>query len=268
MDTVIVQLPDDASSRLGASHRKPRLLHMGPGETRDFGRGTPGSALPITLPDPGVSRHAGRIEAAGDFWRLSNFSVTSTYVVENLEGAGEHVKVAPGHLGAPIPFEFSRVVLPALDGTVGFKVFAPQHAYAQGGAGPDHGERTVSPFSLDVTSKYFLVLVALCEPRLRTSSGVALPGAGEIVERLRPLESCRDLTRSAVNYHIDYLTTTKLRLRTTDEDGTEGARVGAKREDLVTIALRFDLVREEHLALLPSRTARPSRSAAGSTVSR
>ncbi|MCX4703583.1 serine/threonine protein kinase [Streptomyces sp. NBC_01373] len=250
MDTVIVQLPDETESRPGAIQQKPRLLHMGPGETRDFGRGAPGGALPIVLPDPGVSRHAGRIEAAGDFWRLSNFSATSTYVVENLEGAGEYVKVAPGRLGAPVPFEFSRVVLPALDSTASFKVFAPQHAYAQDGAGPDHGERTVSPFSLDPTSKYFLVLTALCEPRLRTASGVALPGAGEIVEQLRPLESCRDLTRSAVNYHIDHLTSVKLRLRSGNEDET---RVGAKREDLVTLALRFDLVREEHLALLPQR---------------
>ncbi|MEV0641781.1 serine/threonine protein kinase [Streptomyces sp. NPDC050619] len=265
MDTVIVQLPDEPISPLGGMRRTPRLLHMGPGETRDFGRGTPDSALSIALTDPGVSRHAGRIEAAGDFWRLSNFSTTSTYVVENLEGAGEYLKVAPGRLGAPVPFEFSRVVLPALDGTAGFKVFAPQHAYAHGDMGPDYGERTVSPFSLDPTSKYFLVLVALCEPRLRTSAGVALPGAGEIVERLRPLESCRDLTRSAVNYHIDYLTSVKLRLRTDEYDDPspyspkDGTRVGAKREDLVTLALRFDLVREEHLGLLPRRTAQSCR---------
>ncbi|MFJ1967689.1 serine/threonine protein kinase [Streptomyces sp. NPDC087903] len=260
MDTVIVQLPEETDSRSEAIRRKPRLLHMGPGETRDFGRGSPDTALPIVLPDPGVSRRAGRIEAAGDFWRLSNFSTSSTYVVENLEGAGEHIKVAPGRLGAPVPFEFSRVVLPALNGTATFKVFAPQHAYAQDGTGPDHGEQTVSPFSLDPTSKYFLVLVALCEPRLRSSAGAALPGAGEIVERLSPLESCRDLTRSAVNYHIDYLTATKLRLRTEDPSpraSKDGARVGAKREDLVTLALRFDLVREEHLTLLPQRSPLP-----------
>ncbi|MDL5199346.1 serine/threonine protein kinase [Streptomyces sp. ALI-76-A] len=266
MDTVIVQLPDETPAAHRGIHRIPRLLHMGPGETKDFGRGAPGSTPAIVLTDPGVSRHAGLIEAAGDFWRLSNFSATSTYAVENLEGAGEYIKVAPGRLGAPVPFEFSRVVLPALDGTATFKVFAPQHAYAQDGAGPDYGERTVSPFSLDPTSKYFLVLVALCEPRLRSSSGAALPGAGEIVERLRPLESCRDLTRSAVNYHIDYLTSAKLRLRTVHEDDLtangpkDGGRVGAKREDLVTLALRFNLVHEEHLALLPRRIAPPARS--------
>jgi hypothetical protein len=79
---------------------------------------------------------------------------------------------------------------------------------------------------------------------------------GEIVDRLRPIESCQDLTRSAVNYHIDYLASVKLRLDGTDEVGTprEGGRVGAKREDLVTLALRFDLVREEHLSLLPERS--------------
>ncbi|MEV7341869.1 serine/threonine protein kinase [Streptomyces sp. NPDC093544] len=263
MDTVIVQLPDRPDPHSGGdlhgakAKGKPRLLHMGPGETRDFGRGSPGSSVAIVLNDPGISRNAGRIEAAEDYWRLSNFSPTATYVVENLEGAGEYIKVAPGRLGAPVPFEFSRVVLPSLEGAADFKVFAPQHAYVEGQSGPGGGEQTASPFSLDPTSKYFLVLVALCEPRLRTASGAALPGVGEIVDRLRPLDSCRDLTRSAVNYHIDYLASVKLRLDVADESGThkEGGRVGAKREDLVTLALRFNLVREEHLSVLPERTA-------------
>ncbi|CAM5652668.1 hypothetical protein SALBM311S_02429 [Streptomyces alboniger] len=139
MDTVIVQLPEETVARHRGIHRKPRLIHMGPGETKDFGRGAPGESPAIVLTDPGVSRHAGRIEAAGDFWRLSNFSATSTYVVENLEGAGEYIRVAPGRLGAPVPFELSRVVLPALDGNATFKVFAPQHAYAPDGAGPTTG---------------------------------------------------------------------------------------------------------------------------------
>jgi hypothetical protein len=107
----------------------------------------------------------------------------------------------------------------------------------------------VHPYALDVTAKYFLVLVALCEPRLRDVSDSALPGAGDIAERLRPLESCRGLTRSAVNYHIDYLAFAKLRLDLGDEPGADGA----KRARLASLALRFGLVREEHLALLPPR---------------
>lgn len=256
MDTVIVQLPERQDERRSALEdrrpgnrpQKPRLLRLGPGNTAEFGRGAPDASVPVTLDDPGVSRRAGQITAAEDYWRLSNFSRTATYVVENLEGAGEHVKVAPGRLGAPIPFEFSRVVLPARDAEASFKVFAPEHTYLDGEPLPGIGEPTMSPFTLDPTSKYFLVLLALCEPRLRRASSGAVPGVGEVLERLRPLQSCADLTRSAVNYHIDYLTTVKLRLR--DEAEEPGGQVGGKRDELVSFALRFDLVREEHLALL------------------
>ncbi|MEU6235166.1 serine/threonine protein kinase [Kitasatospora sp. NPDC047058] len=261
MDTVIVQLPEPrpgaASAGLpqrSAHPSRPALLHLGPGEVAEFGRGEPGRPVAIPLADQGVSRRAGEITAAEDYWRLSNFSGSATYVVENLEGAGEHVKVAPGRLGAPVPFEFSRVLLPALGEPAAFKVFAPQHAYLDGESGADGGERTVSPFALDPTSKYFLVLLALCEPRLRSPSAALVPGATEVVTRLRALPSCRGLTRSAVNYHIDYLVATKLRLRDTPVEAPDAAgRAGGKREELVALALRFDLVREEHLALLPPR---------------
>lgn len=262
MDTVIVQLPEERGGpRCGGREQpapRPRLLRLGPGETADFGRGAPGSPVPVRLADPGVSRCAGQIAAAEDYWRLSNYSRTATYVVENLEGAGEHIKVAPGRLGAPVPFEFSRVLLPAEGADACFKVFAPQHAYQDDEAAPGGGERTTLPFALDPTAKYFLVLLALCEPRLRNASTGAVPGVGGVLDRLRPLESCRDLTRSAVNYHIDYLASVKLRLRDDAAEPADGGLTGGKREELVAFALRFDLVREEHLTLLPAR----SRSAA------
>lgn len=254
METIIVQPPSPL--RLGeVGAARTELLHMGPGDVADFGRGVPGGRdITIVLPDPGISRRAGRLEAAEDYWRLSNFSRDTAYAIENLEGAGEYITVVPGRLGAPVPFEFSRVVLPALSGTVDFKVFAPQHAYLDERSSPGAGELTVHPYALDPMAKYFLVLVALCEPRLRDPSDGTLPGAGDIAERLRPLESCRGLTRSAVNYHIDYLAFTKLRLDVGDEPGADGnARTGAKRARLASLALRFGLVREEHLALLPSR---------------
>jgi hypothetical protein len=55
---------------------------------------------------------------------------------------------------------------------------------------------------------------------------------------------------SAVIFHIDYLATSKLRVR--ERAGAEDTpRIDWKREALVSLALRFDLVREEHLALLP-----------------
>ncbi|MEW2518484.1 serine/threonine protein kinase [Actinacidiphila alni] len=256
MDTVIVQLPEECGGSRweGTAPRRPRLLRLGPGETADFGRGAPGSPVPVRLCDPGVSRCAGQITAAEDYWRLSNFSRSATYVVENLEGAGEHIKVAPGRLGAPVPFEFSQVVLPSQGAEARFKVFAPQHAYQDDdGSGADGGERTTMPFALDPTSKYFLVLLALCEPRLRNASTGAVPGVGDVLKRLRPLDACRDLTRSAVNYHVDYLATVKLRLRDDAAEAESDALAGGKRDELVAFALRFDLVREEHLALLPPR---------------
>jgi hypothetical protein len=93
----------------------------------------------------------------------------------------------------------------------------------------------VAPFSLDETAKFFLILVALCEPRLRDCASVALPTAGEIVERLR---GRLDLTRAAVNHHIDYLAIEKLRVKP-----PEPGRLDSKREALVAIALRYGIVR-------------------------
>ncbi|MFI1393478.1 serine/threonine protein kinase [Streptomyces sp. NPDC020681] len=248
MTTVIVQLPERALRHADDPEPRPRLLHLGPGETAEFGRGAPGCPVAVPLHDPGVSRYAGQIIAAEDYWRLTNYSPSATYVVENLEGAGEHIKVAPGRIAAPVPFELSRVILPSAGGPADFKVFAPQHAYRDPHSGPSAGEPTAAPFALDPTSKYFLVLLALCEPRLRSSLSTAVPGVGEVVDRLRPLPSCGDLTRSAVNYHIDYLATAKLRL---GDDADESAGRGGKRGQLIALALRFNLVREEHLTLLP-----------------
>jgi serine/threonine-protein kinase len=135
---------------------------------------------------------------------------------------------------------------------VTFLVFAPQHSYADAEY-PDGlaGDRTAPAFPLDETAKYFLILVALCEPRLRDSSTVALPTADEVVQRLREHERCRDLTRAAVNHHVDYLAVTKLRVK--DPRPGAGERLDWKREALVSIALRFGLVREEHRRLLPAR---------------
>ena len=253
MDTLIVQLPEVGADP-GGSPETPRLLSLGPGDVVTFGRGSPQRATDIELIGEGISRYAGEIAAVDDHWRLSNLSRSTTYVVENLEGAGEYVKVAPGRLGAPIPFELSRVLLPLTDGFVQLRVFAPQHTYLAPESRPGAGDYTVMPFALDPTAKYFLVLLALCEPRLRDPSSVAIPNVGDVVARLRPLPECAELTPSAVNYHIDYLATSKLRVR--ERTGTaELARIDWRREAVVAMALRFNLVREDQLSVLPKRQA-------------
>ncbi|MGH2943150.1 MAG: serine/threonine protein kinase [Solirubrobacteraceae bacterium] len=188
---------------------------IGPAQTLRFGRGAPDCAVDIELPHDSVSRLAGEIGAVED--------------------------------------EFARVSLPVTEGPVSFLVFAPQHCYADP-SDPDalDGESTAAAFPLDETAKYFLILVALCEPRLRDSSTVALPTADEIVERLRAHDQCSDLTRTAVNHHIDYLATTKLRVK--EPQPGAGKRLDFKREALVSIALRYGLVREEHRRLLSPRS--------------
>lgn len=243
MHTLIIELP--------GSERVPQLLRLAPGESVRFGRGAPGTPVDFTLGDPAVARLAGELTAAEDYWAITNYSRTATYVIENPEGAGEHLKVAPGRLGAPVPFEISRVVLPGRNRPVYFRVFAPRHAHLdQRGIGPRDGNGTLAAYPLDETAKYFLVLVALCERRLRDESVVAIPSVPAVVERLRPLPSCHDLTVEAVSFHVDYLAREKLRIRETSDEHA------ARREALVSLALRFDLVREEHLNLLPSRLDR------------
>jgi hypothetical protein len=241
MDTVLIQPVEPADGSA--------LVRLGPGGTATFGRGAPGLDVDIVLHGAGVPRLAGEIECAGDFWLISNLSRDKTYVVENPEGAGEHVKVPPGRLGAPVPFEIARVVLPAGLEFVQFNVFAPMHSYVDG-AEMSAGDRTLTAFPLDESAKYFLVLVALCEPRLRDRSHVAIPTVEAVIERLRPLASCADLTVAAVNFHIDYLARSKLRVKL--DDG--GRRLDTKRAALVSLAVRFNLVREDHLRLLPSLT--------------
>jgi hypothetical protein len=246
METVLVQVPAPDGGP------PTQVVNVGPGETLRFGRGAPEYEVDIALPHDGVSRLAGEISTVEDYWLISNLSHDKTYVVDNPEGGGEYLMVSPRRIAAPVPFEFARVSLPVTDGPVSFLVFAPQHSYADPDS-PDAlaGDRTTAAFPLDETAKYFLILVALCEPRLLDSSTVALPTAAEIVERLKTHERCRELTRTAVNYHIDYLAITKLRVKEPRPGADE--RLEWKREALVSVALRFGLVRDEHRRLLPSR---------------
>ncbi|MDH6132573.1 hypothetical protein P3T37_001958 [Kitasatospora sp. MAA4] len=248
--TVLVQ-PPELPGRPRAA-----LIELAPGQLASFGRTVADGPTGVEIADPAVSRLAGEIRATADHWLLSNLSRDTTYVVENPEGGGEYLKVAPRRLGAPVPFEFARLLVPSSDGFVALNVYAPQHRYADE-QGPDGGEPTCRLFALDESAKYFLVLVALCEPRLRDLPGPSgVPTASQIAERLRPLPQCADLNRSAVNFHLDYLAGPKLRLRPGRGEPTR--RMEWKREALAALALRIDLVREEHLALLPALRTRPT----------
>jgi hypothetical protein len=154
----------------------------------------------------------------------------------------------------PIPFEISRVTLPTANGTTSFSVYAPDQPRTRNGFGPAArhlgGEATSPTFALDTTAKYFLVLVALCEPRLRDGGLAPVPTDAEVVRRLAPLPGCAQLNPRAVNFHLDYLAKTKFRLQTSRRPSIGFT---ARRDLVVGFALRFGLVNEDHLALLPLR---------------
>ncbi|WEO95768.1 FHA domain-containing protein [Streptomyces sp. FXJ1.172] len=237
-------------------------VRLAPGERLGFGR-APGSGLRI--PHDGVSRRAGEVTAQGTFWILSNLSARQTYVVENPEGAGEHIKVGPGRLDAPVPFEFSRIVLPAAGDLLALEVWAPRHDYLH----PDHlhddgeddgrrpaGDTTAAAFAVDRTKRYFAVLAALCEPRLRGDPHAPLPTVDQVVDRLRPAWPAA--SRTSVQWNIDYLAV-KLRLKPGPESADPGPRLNGKKESLVSLALRFDVVREDDLVVLTTSASRAAR---------
>lgn len=235
MRTIIVQAAHDAGT----------VLRLEPGAEITFGRGAPEQPVDLRLEDPAISRLAGTLHAVEDYWRLTNHSRTSTYVVENPEGGGEFVKVPPGRVGAPVPFEISQVLLPVEGGwTKAFTVMAPEHTFSESDTGFT-GESTTLAHSLDRSAKYFLVLVALCEARLRDPSSSVIPNVPQILRRLPG----SGLTRSAINFHIDYLAREKLRVK--PAEGRSEGKADWQRAALISVALRFDLVREEHLRLLP-----------------
>ncbi|MFD0423143.1 FHA domain-containing protein [Streptomyces parvus] len=220
-------------------------IKISTGDRLAFGRAPAEGGLAIA--HEGVPRVAGEITAHLAFWLLSNLSEDQTYVVENPEGAGEHIKVVPGRVDAPVPFEFSRVVLPAAGDLLAFDVWAPRHAFRSVTRSGLPGDMTAPAFALDRTKRYFAVLTALCEPRLRGEPHAPLPAVEQLVERLRPVWPT--VTRSAVYWNIDYLAV-KLRLRTDAETGEPVRRANGKKDSLVSLALRFDLVHEGDLRVL------------------
>lgn len=247
MYSIIVVPPREVvAPREAEQASREAQLRLAPGEKLTFGRSAEANGLPID--HEGVSRAAGEITAHGAFWILSNLSTHQTYVVENPEGAGEHIKVGPGRLDAPVPFEFSRIVLPASGELLHLEVWAPRHDYMgdRDRAGLD-GATTRAAFSVDRTKRYFAVLAALCEPRLRGAPHAPLPTVDQVVVRLGP--GWPSANRAAVQWNIDYLAV-KLRLKPGPDTADSGRRLNGKKESLVSLALRFDLVREDDLAVL------------------
>ncbi|WP_394617075.1 hypothetical protein JNUCC0626_46950 [Lentzea sp. JNUCC 0626] len=238
---VVVTWSNPDSDQQDPHHRDQARLC--PGEQFSFGISSRSGAF-----EPLAERTIGTFEAMAENLFISNFTSSTTFAIENLEGGAELVKVPPRRKRLVIPFEMSRVLIPSWKGLIQVVVFGRPPELVEG-SGSDAVES--SPFRLDENSKYFLVLVALCEPRLRGSSMAALPSVQEIVDRLKQSDRFRDANRSSVNYHIDYLCERKLQVEQWAMYSANG-RMHSKREALASFALRYELVTEEHLALLAS----------------
>jgi hypothetical protein len=219
------------------------LINLKIGDRLDFGISSRTGGF-----EPGGTPSVGALEFSDNHLLVSNFTTSVTYVVENLEGGIELVKARPGQLRVAVPFEMSRVLIPAGESIIELIAFGPPPCLL--------GERLAvqvpDPLmgNVETGSKYFAVLVALCEPRLRGSSMAAVPSVQEVVERLKGSAQFRGANRSSINYHIDYLADQKLLVNRWAKYMDKG-RMHSKREALVAFALRFDIVREEHLDLLP-----------------
>ncbi|TDC42858.1 serine/threonine protein kinase [Micromonospora sp. KC213] len=244
---VVVQL--DGSSQPRRESRPRHTVRLRPGHGVEFGFRRQSRAIALAGPDVQLVPVAGRITAAANHWSVTNFSAEYSYLVENLDDGGEYVRVHPGRDCAPIPFERSSLVLPGNCGPQSITVLVF-------GASRVDPTRMMPPVrfrcgGLDIRRKYFLVLVALCEPRLLSGWHAGVPSVPEVMERLRPLVGWGSVSRNAINYHIDYLAGEKLHNYL--GANVSPNRVRWKREALVSVALRHGLVRPEHLSLLPPR---------------
>jgi hypothetical protein len=218
--------------------------HLDTGQVCTFGRGCPGGpAVDIGLApdgDTAVPRQAGVIEACGTYWMISNSSRTQTYLVEHLQPVRGFVQVSPGETRMPIPFELSRVKIRGRRGESVFLVMAPDHVMHTAAAST--GPRTERPVTLDPASRYFQVLVALCEPQLdERNLDQHIPTVNEVARRL-------DVPATTVNGQLDYLITYKL---PDLQQLGQGSGVGWRVQALTQHVLRYGLVTADHLRLLP-----------------
>jgi hypothetical protein len=220
--------------------------HLRPGEVQNFGRGGPGSPVDISLApeDRAISRLAGVITARDTFWCITNESWNKTYVVEHTDQVPGYIQVQPGMREAVIPFETSRVRIPGAEREYTFLVMAPEQGPVPDRAGSSGDRVTVgceteAAYRLDRWNTYFRVLVAFCEPQLQGPTS-EIPTQIQVANRL-------GLSRPAVNAHIEYLLNRKLKIG----NHGHGAGVDWRQRALVEHALRFGLVTEADLQLLP-----------------
>jgi hypothetical protein len=235
---------------LKVAHVSPRSgdeFLLEPGDVLTFGRPTPERPVDIAVSNRlDVSRNVGIISAVDDHWRLTN--CTSRWlVVASVDEGGAFVRVPPGRVEAPIPFEIARLIWPHKGGELTlFEAFAMDTRFSDTAS---DGSTQTAAFSWKKDAKHFLVLTALCEPQLRSEDCADVPGIDALVERLRGSRGYSDANPSSVNAQIEYLA---VKCGKDPGDPDRSKFDGQKRLKIVKYAMRFGLVQWEDLKALDS----------------
>lgn len=231
-------------------------LRIGAGERIEFGRAEPGGGG-LVIAHAGVPRIAGEIAAHRTFWLLSNLSEDQTYVVENPEGSRRTRQGRAGPRGRTralraVAGDPARRGRPAHLRRMGAAARLPHRRARRAGGQPAPSRR--SPWTAPSgTSRSWppcangacaVSPAPRCPPSRRSWSGCAPAG---------PRSAARPSTGTSTTSPSSY-GCGRARTRPSPAGCTHG-----KKESLASLALRFDLVREDDLVALapvPSEAAR------------
>jgi hypothetical protein len=203
----------------------------------------------LVIPDASLAAVVGQIGATETGWWIENMTADLQVLVEHSNG--HDFVVVQGAMTIPSPVASARVLLIGHAGIVSFSVTSTTDRTGGSAHEPAASGRAGL---LSESAKYFRVLVALCEPALRSRSVTTVPTSAEIVERLRRVPAYRSMTSTAVNFHLNYLCTQKLRAhvrRYSQIMGIPPQTVARQRRlVLVQLSLHFNLVSHAHQRLL------------------
>jgi len=224
-----------------------RSWKLSPGDQLGFG--SDDQVVDLALPDQRLAGVVGRVEVADDGWSIENSTAETPILAENVSGH-DFLSVPPS-VEVCVPFASARVLVFGHDTLFDFSVVAEPYPSRSSRCEPVDG---CGQTLLNPGSKYFGVLVALCEPALRYGSLTTIPTSAEMAERLRRLPAFRSITSATIDFHLNYLCTQKLRTFMDAYSSITGAPPSItarnRRSTLVQLAVRFNLITRRHLDLL------------------
>lgn len=216
-----------------------RVHLLAPGETFEFGR-SPGPGQ-LEANDPTLSRTHGLITNYRDHWEATGTGSYVGFVIYDNESS-DLIEIPAGSGPFTVPYRSALILIPAGRRYV-LAVESPHepgYAYRPAASVNDFERRERNVADGDLFDRrgrplpWFRALVALCEPRLHTSSGsVDVPSESEMAARL-------DMTLEALVEALD------------DARNRLGFEIGNEltRRAMMNVAVHEGIVRSSHLDLL------------------